>query len=163
MIEDLTIGSIAESSESILVPKGGTHKKTAGWKTQASLQSKTVISPTLSRYDIELQDYEIKPYGQTTAWLGRHFILRLDNDHSTGRNYTTANALTPQSIQVRDIIDAFIQKGCEGQLVLPPELKANRQSLSLFIKRYESKGGLSQRLADSSVQVNKQTVKGPTE
>ena len=97
LIESLTIGMLSDKPESILVSRHGgkSGPKIAGWTTKATLYSKSVVSETLCRYDIELAGFEIKPYGKSTSWLGRHFILRTADAPGTGRNYTTANAMTP--------------------------------------------------------------------
>jgi len=160
------IGEVT-NSESILVHKNTKSQAQATNNDTWKIVSVKPMSDTVSQIHLASQDFNIKTFGSSLSFLGRHFKVSFNQKNAIARQYTTALALTEMNTQFRQ--DAFeyftrIMSGqSESSLSDKSSVQTVTDSLPLFIKKYPFQKAFSKAIHEIDItgSQNELRVEGP--
>ncbi len=165
-VQKFYIGEV-NSRESVLVHKDSQKEGQAmnyhSWKV-VSMKS---LSDTVSQISFTSEHFNVKSFGSSLSFLGRHFKVSFNRKGSRARQYTTALALTETNTELRqDIYNYFkslMDKSDDSFFENNVSYEDFTDNLSLFIKNYPFPKALSRDLhsIDLDGQGNDLVIEGP--
>ena len=148
-----------EAKELVLVSKSEYHP----W-TLVSVEN---LSPTISRFLFTSSEFKVSNFAKGLEWMGRHFEIFSPHYPTHKRLYTTVLCMTDDNINFRKIIIEFyhqIQQGATPKEHVVLAFPEPKDTLPLFIKKYNFKNGFTQFLYAINPQHDSRTnfcIKGP--
>jgi len=167
-IKSCYIGEIV-NYESILVSKD-TPKEVVSTTSENpwKLISIKPVSDTVGQVCFSNSDFQVKNFGTSLSWLGRHFRISFNNNSSTARLYTTALALNEANIYLRQNMYNYFDDVMAGNTIsafkYDPNYLATQDCLPFFIKNYANfKKGLSRKIHQTEIngKLNDFRIEGP--
>ena len=165
-VQKFYIGEVT-TRESVLVHKDTQKEGQAmnyhTWKVVAMKP----LSDTVSQISFISEHFNVKSFGSSLSFLGRHFKVSFNRKGSRARQYTTALALTEANTELRqDIYNYFkssIDKNDDSFFDNNVSYEDLTDNLSLFIKNYPFPKALSRDLHDIDIdgQGNDLIIEGP--
>ena len=162
------IGEIV-SPESILVSSKDTMKEVVSTSDKTwKLISIKPVSDTIGQVCFANADIQVKNFGTSLSWLGRHFRISFNDNSSIARLYTTALALNEANIYLRQNMYNYFDDVMAGNTISAFKYDLNylatQDCLPFFIKNYANfKRGLSRKIHQTEIngKLNEFRIEGP--
>jgi len=160
------IGEVT-SSESILVRKNTKDQTQATNSHTWKIVSVKPVSNTVSKIHFTSEDFNVKTFGSSLSFLGRHFKVSFNQENAIARQYTTALSLAEMNTQFRQDAYEYFTKIMAGQNEASFSNKSSFQtvtdSLPLFIKKYPFQKAFSKAIheVDITGSQNELRIEGP--
>ena len=166
-IEKFYVGEI-QDLESILLLKESKQEGKSCHQKKWRIVGTRSVSETVNQIDFVSQDFNVKTYGSSFSWLGRHFKVSFDRNDSSARLYTTALALTDANTMLRENAYKYFTEIMDGNLdaEFPTDTNTFQTAvdyLPLFMKKYPFKKAFSKAVHEVDISGNENNfrVEGP--
>ena len=165
-IEKFYVGEVHQLESILLMKESKEEAKSCHAKKWRIVGTRSV-SETVNQIDFVSQDFNVKAYGSSFSWLGRHFKVSFDRNDSSARLYTTALALTDANTMLRENAYKYFTEIMEGNLEAEFSTDNTFQTavdyLPLFMKKYPFKRAFSKAVHDVDIsgKENNFRVEGP--
>jgi Cytochrome b5-like Heme/Steroid binding domain len=160
---DLEMSLSSENRVSALpLMKGHREEHISSFYDEWTLKHKAKLGNKLSCFEFKNEDFKIKTLGRALSSYGRCFLVRMSEDLGLVRTYTIAQSMTQPAKFLLEDVEKHFESLIETR-TSNVELRFPRESdvLTLFIKDFGSKEGLSKKIHQAKEGESSFIIEGP--